>query len=177
MNYQEYLKTEQFTLRAVEKKDLDALYVWENSVDIWEVSETIAPFSYDILRKYIENSHLDIYAARQLRLMIDIHTPTKQTIGTVDLYDFNPHHKRAGVGIFLDKEFRGKGYALGVLDCIVSYARDILLLNQLYAEISAYNTTSIHVFTKCGFLICGTRKEWLQTKKGYVDQHILQIIL
>ena len=59
-------------LRALEPTDIDALYKWENDPEIWHVSNTCTPYSKYILEKYIENSHLDIYQVKQLRLMIDI---------------------------------------------------------------------------------------------------------
>lgn len=176
MNYLDFLKTEDIRLRALEQKDLELLYAWENSVELWEVSETITPFSRDVLQEYISQSHQDIYTAKQLRLMIEEHKNNLQTIGTIDLFDFNPHHKRAGIGIFIDPFFSNNGYASKSIKTVALYARDILLLTQLYAEISVENTKSIHVFRSCGFEITGTRKAWLHTKKGYVDQHILQLL-
>ena len=59
-------------LRAPEPGDIDVLYLWENDPEIWQVSNTITPFSRYILEKYIENAHLDIYQVKQLRLMIDV---------------------------------------------------------------------------------------------------------
>ena len=48
-------------LRALELSDIDLLYQWENDKNIWQVSNTLVPFSRYILKKYIENSFKDIY--------------------------------------------------------------------------------------------------------------------
>ena len=32
-------------LRALEPEDLECLYQWENDMDLWEVSDTLTPFS------------------------------------------------------------------------------------------------------------------------------------
>ena len=48
------------TLRPIEPEDIDFLYNLENDMTLWEVSETQKPFSRDVLRKYLENAHLDI---------------------------------------------------------------------------------------------------------------------
>ena len=58
-------------LRALEPEDLECLYQWENDMDLWEVSDTLTPFSLFTLKKYIETCHLDIYTTKQLRLMIE----------------------------------------------------------------------------------------------------------
>ena len=51
-------------LRALEPEDLECLYQWENDMDLWEVSDTLTPFSLFTLKKYIETCHLDIYTTR-----------------------------------------------------------------------------------------------------------------
>ncbi|HCC72029.1 MAG TPA: GNAT family N-acetyltransferase, partial [Bacteroidales bacterium] len=78
-------------LRAPEPEDLVILYNWENDPSIWQVSNTLSPFSKYTLRKYIENSHKSIFETGQLRFMIEI-IQLEKTIGTIDLFDFDPFH-------------------------------------------------------------------------------------
>jgi len=72
------LKGQNLTLRALELEDLEFLFQIENNEAFWEVSHTQAPFSRYILKKYIENSHLDIFDTKQLRLLIE-EKSTKKT--------------------------------------------------------------------------------------------------
>ena len=83
-------------LRALEPEDLEFLYAIENNESFWEISHTQIPFSKYILKQYLENAHLDIFEAKQLRLLIE-NTSTKKQIGMIDFFDFNPQHKRAGI--------------------------------------------------------------------------------
>lgn len=175
MGTNKYLETSQIQLRALEPQDIHVLYSWENNTDIWADSSTIAPFSKDILEKYIENSHLDIYAARQLRLMIVLKSLQK-TIGTIDLYDFDPHNSRAGIGIYIAPEFSGKGYAYETLECLLDYCKNILLLHQVFSEVSVLNTKSLELFKKAGFSVSGIKKEWIRTPATYVDVTLMQYI-
>ncbi len=166
-------------LRALEPEDIDLLYKWENDKQVWLISDTIAPFSRYILQKYLNNSHLDIYQAKQLRLMIDILEDKKRrTVGSIDLFDFNPIHLRAGVGILIGgKSDRNKGIASLALKEIIAYAFSTLNLHQLYCNIQSENTASLNLFQKAGFRIIGTKKEWLKTTRNeYVDEVILQLI-
>lgn len=66
----ELLEDKELCLRALEPEDLPLLYKWENDTSLWEAGSSIAPFSRKILWDYIESYSPDIYAARQLRLMI-----------------------------------------------------------------------------------------------------------
>lgn len=166
-------------LRAPELSDLDLLYHWENNREIWKVSNTLTPFSKYLLQKYIENSHLDIYQTKQLRLMIDLIEDSKiiKTIGAIDLFDFDPYHNRAGIGILIgDKTERGKHYASQSIMEIINYAFNTLGLHQLYCNISEDNVKSINLFKKHGFEICGEKKQWLKIKGGYLNEIMLQLI-
>ena len=82
-------KGQQITLRALEEEDIELLYKWENDMDIWEVSNTLTPFSRYQLKKYIEQAQLDIFQTKQLRLIIDLEENEKTlTVGLIDLFDF-----------------------------------------------------------------------------------------
>ena len=66
----ESLKGGHVILRALEPEDLEFLYQIENDTNIWEISGTVKPYSRKTLQRYLENAHLDIYEAKQLRLCI-----------------------------------------------------------------------------------------------------------
>ena len=103
----EYLKGKNSNLRALEPEDLEFLYTIENNESFWEISHTQTPFSKYLLKQYLENTHLDIFEAKQVRLLIEEKT-TKTQIGLIDLFDFNPQHKRAGIGILIHPDFQKK---------------------------------------------------------------------
>lgn len=170
------LTGENLHLRAPEPEDLEYLYMWENNPDVWTVSNTITPFSRFTLRNYIETSHLDIYQAKQLRLMIDI-KETKRTIGSIDLFDFDPYHSRAGIGILIgDLTQQRKGYASEALDILIEYCFSTLALKQLYCNISKDNYNSISLFQKKEFVQCGEKKDWLKTPNGWQNELMFQLL-
>lgn len=164
------------SLRPLEPEDLELLYQWENDSRIWPVSNTLAPFSRFVLRQYIEESHRDIFEAKQLRLIIQ--NEDKKAVGAIDLFDFDPYHQRAGIGILIYAEAdRQQGYAADALSLMCRYASETLGLHQLYANIGANNPASVSLFEKCGFERCGTKKDWLKAGTSRVDEFIYQRIL
>jgi diamine N-acetyltransferase len=170
------MKYKDIKLRALEPEDLGLLYEWENNNDYWIISNTVSPFSKYILKRYIENSHKSIYETSQLRLMID-HTPDNHTIGTIDIFDFDAYHKRAGIGILIgDKDYRRKGLATMAMTCLTDYCFKTLLLHQLYCNILENNTESIELFTKIGFTEIGIKKDWIVTKDGFLNERMFQLI-
>jgi len=152
------------------------LYEWENNNSYWIISNTVAPFSKYTLKRYIRNSHKSIYETGQLRLMIDL-IAGKQTIGTIDIFDFDPFHKRAGIGILIaEEEQRRKGYATMSLKCLTDYCFKTLQLHQLWCNILADNHESIELFQKLGFVQIGIKKDWVKTADGYLDEHMFQLV-
>ena len=167
-------------LRAIEPADLDIIYEWENDPANWLISNTITPFSKHVLTKYIEHAHKDIHEARQLRLMIDLVDDSavpKETIGTVDLFDFDPVHERAGLGILIaNQENRMKGFAYESLSILIQYSFETLHLHQLYCNISNDNQASLNLFKKIGFVEIGIKRDWLREGSGWLDVHLLQLV-
>jgi diamine N-acetyltransferase len=168
------------SLRALEPNDIDVLYKWENDIENWRVSNIQTPFSRHTLQQYIETAHQDIYSVKQLRLIIELSLSTadeKMAIGCIDLFDFDPKHLRAGVGVLIaEKTERGKGYASDALLLLINYAFDVLNLHQLYCNISAENEASILLFQKHGFQISGIKKQWIRDKNIFKDELFLQLI-
>jgi len=171
------------TLRAVEPEDLELLYLWENDRTVWHVSNTLVPFSRYQLKQFIQSDPGNIHAHKQLRMMIDCNDASPQggelcTIGTIDLFDFNPLHRRAGLGILIAlPNERRKGYAYEAILQMIDYCRKVLFLHQLYCNISVSNTASIKLFEKAGFKITGTKKDWLKTETGWEDVVYMQLII
>ena len=128
------LNNSQIKLRAVEPEDLDILYKWENSTALWIHGNTLAPYSKLVLRQYINDTiEMDIFQSKQLRLMICL-TDNDTTIGTVDLYDIDAYHRRAGIGILIDEAHRQKQYATQALELMADYAFNCIYICQQHKE-------------------------------------------
>ncbi|MDP2540878.1 GNAT family N-acetyltransferase [Tenacibaculum discolor] len=162
-------------LRALEPEDLEFLFQIENNESFWEVSHTQAPFSKFLLKQYLENAHLDIFEAKQLRLVID-EKSTGKSVGMIDLFDFNPQHKRAGIGILIHPDFQQKGFASEALQLLINYCFTHLHLHQLYANITNDNTNSLHLFEKQNFKQIGIKKDWIFYNGTYKDELLFQLI-
>lgn len=167
------LKGKRIILRALEPEDLDFLFQMENNEDFWMVSNTQVPFSKYLLKSYIEQSHLDIYQVKQLRLVVEDRN-TDTTVGMIDLFDFDPANKRAGVGVLIHPSEQQKGYASEALELLIQYSFKYLGLHQLYANITADNVSSINLFQKHQFSKVGVKKDWIYHNDSYKDEILYQ---
>ena len=171
----EILQNKTIHLRALEPEDLDFLFAIENNTAFWEVSSTLRPFSKEVLKQYLANAHQDIYEAKQLRLVI-VNSANNKSIGLVDLFDFNPQHQRAGIGILILKEYQKNDFANQTLSLFIRYAFSKLNLHQIYANIPADNVGSIRLFEKNNFKKIGIKKDWILSNGKFKNVHLYQCI-
>lgn len=162
-------------LRAMEPEDLSLIYEIENDPNQWEISNLTVPYSRYIIKQYIANSQCDIFADRQLRLII-VSKEDDMPVGIIDITDFAPMHSRGEVGIVIREEYRGLGYAKEALNLLCDYAFGFLHLRQLIAHITVDNNQSLQLFSSCGFSECGLLKDWVCVRGEYKDVVLLQNI-
>lgn len=186
------LQNDLIRLRAMEPADAEAMYRWENDTALWSLGETTRPFSRAAVKEFIAQASLDIYQARQLRLMIEPQAPASSVsatsaeragnaggaVGCIDLFCFDPLHRRAGVGILVyEPACRRKGYGLAALQLTTEYAFLHLEMRQLWADIPLSNTASLRLFDKAGFTGEAIRRAWVRTPTGaYEDARFVQCL-
>lgn len=169
------LKGDKVILRALEPEDLDFVQEVENTEQFWEISATRVPYSRYLIKKYIQNSHRDIYEVKQLRLMICNYD--KERLGMIDIFDLDPKDRRAAIGILIAKEEdRRKGYGAEVITLICNYCFAHLGLHQVYANVTANNSGSKSLFEKCGFSKVGVKKDWVLINGKFKDEILYQFI-
>lgn len=163
-------------LRAPEPYDREYFARWENDTSLWDTGSTSAPYSLNRIDEYIATYNPDIFATRQLRLMVEL-TATGEVIGAVDIYDFDPVNRRAGVGFIIDSAHRGKGYGAEALALVNQYCRQRLCVKQLYAIVGTENHSSRRTLENALYKRCGKLRRWICTGADrYSDAFIYQIV-
>ena len=161
-------------LRAIEPEDLELLYKIENDVRLWNVGATNVPYSRYTLHDYIANSADDIYADKQLRMIVE--DMEGKTVGIVDLMNFSPQHLRAETGIVILDAERRKGYATEALNALCDYAGRVLHLHQLFAFVDCKNEASVNLFLHSGYNESARIKDWLYDGREYRDAVMMQLV-
>ena len=152
-------------LRKLEPSDLPFLYQWENDASAWADGSNHNPLSQKDLRDFIESSTGDLYKDGQLRLIIELDNPQDDltakrsniqqqsglTVGCIDLFDLDIRNRRAGIGMYIAPEFRGKGYGAAAVKELEEYAFGFLNLRLLYAIIAVTNEPCSHLYRTLGY--------------------------
>lgn len=170
------LKGKKVYLRAIEPGDAFTVMTWENNPANWRVSGTEAPYSLHGITEYI-NSIQSFRQSGELRFMICL-IEDDRSIGTLDLFEANFKHGRAGVGILIaaDQD-KMQGYASESLSLLAEYAINSLDFWNLTANVLDDNLSSIKLFESSGYELVGVRKNWFKDKESRVNERIYQLCL
>lgn len=146
------------TLRAPEPEDIDFLFELENDQNIWNVSNNAAPYSKFQIKEFIQN-HQNLHTSLQCRLIIENQGVAK---GCIDVFDYNPFHSHANIGISIVKEHRDNGIGKKALNALLNYNSAHWHIKNFIAHVYENNLASLKVFESADFKKVG---KYLQFKK------------
>lgn len=168
------LNIHKLQLRALEKKDLDVLYQSENDTSLWKYADRTEFYSANLLEQFIEKQHLSIYQTKQKRFVIS--SVEVSSYGFIDLFDFDPIARKAGIGLLVFEEYRNKGVATQALILLEKYVKEFLSLHQLYANVTTDNRISVRLFENMKYRQVGTKKDWRFFQGKFHDEILFQKI-
>lgn len=169
------LSNSKLTLRAPEVTDTTSFLIWENDSDAWRDSSTLAPMSRRQMWDYVENYRGDIFAERQLRLVIEENSSGK-AVGAVDLFNFDPVNLHCHIGLYIAKPHRGKGYGKEAVELMQTYAFGFLHIHQLIAIAREDNSQSVAVFETLGYNTIATLPQYFRHGNVYVSARLFSKI-
>ena len=77
----------------------------------------------------------------------------------------------------IESNSENKGYASEALNILIKYCFDVLLVKQIYCNITASNEKSLHLFKKFGFTEVGLKKHWIKTgQNSFEDEWMFQLV-
>lgn len=159
-------------LRALEPSDIEQILTWENNPDHWKFGPRYAPFSRDMMRQYLEAAKRDFWEVGQMRWMIEDAKATP--LGLIDIYDAQPIHQHASVGLLVDPEMRGRGIGTAALKALEQWAVQHALIRSLRAEMLSVNHAARSTFAAAGYREVGSLKGWYHLADGWHDVVIMQ---
>lgn len=165
---------EKITLRAPEPDDIGLIYIWENSTDERHSSLRSGPLSRHSIERFVNEYDGEIYTLGALRYMIDLEG---ETVGTVDIFDFDHHARHAFVGIYVASAYRRKGIALTALKKVEELMRTNVSMHSLGALVATDNKPSLALFEKAGYRSVGILEGWIADGEERIPAIIWQHIL
>ena len=113
----------------------------------------------------------------KLNFRFVIETPEDGAVGIATLTDIDWKNRHAMHGIKLaNKECRAKGIGTDTVMAIMRYSFDELGLNRLDGEWFCENAASSGMYTKCGWVKEGVKREYVYKKGDYRDLVMVGIL-
>jgi diamine N-acetyltransferase len=164
--------TTDIRLRALETADFPYFYQWENNPDEIGKGNNLQPISGFVIQEFIQNATRPVEDVGQLRLVIT--SNQNEPLGFIDLFEIDFRQRRAGIGVLIGEvKYRNQDYGTKAVRLMCQYARNVLNLELIFADIRTDNLASIRVFQKAGFhdtvhlpawdCVAGVRHDCLRT--------------
>lgn len=161
-------------LRSLETSDLERTYQWHNDRTLYQHLENV----FRHVSRKTEEEWLDRksnYDPQEISLAICI-KENSEHIGNIYLRNIDWIARRANLHIFIgNTEQRGKGFGLSAIRQVLRYAFCDIGLNRIMLEVLFDNSTAIHVYKKCGFLLEGTLRKHVFKDGAFKDVVIMGI--
>lgn len=143
------LRSAQLVLRAMEDTDAAALFDIYGDPLVMQYTdeppfpdlETVALMLASVRRLLAEGSSLEWAIA----------LPDGEVIGTCGLHGFNRPLRTAEVGCLLRRSAWGRGHMAIAIGMLTSFARDVLQLQRLTADVAPDNERAQRLFNRLGY--------------------------
>lgn len=170
------LSAERIRLRALElDRDRDALYEWENDAEAWASSGALNPISYDFVDRFIIASSASLLERQGLALVIE--GQAGESLGYVQLNDYDAVSRRVSIGIYIGPQYRSCGYATESLRLLHTYLSSRLNCAMVYATVLEGNEASLRLFESLGYKQTARLERWQWQGDRYYDLIYYQLWL
>lgn len=137
-------------LRRPVKADISTVYELARDPDV--VRHTFVPYPYQ--RKHAElfiRIAADAFKKKTSYIFVVIEKESGQLIGALGLHQISPIHRRAELGYWMGKPYRGKGYMSEAVELLLAFGFRKVKLERIFAYAMTINPASSRVLKKCGF--------------------------
>ena len=166
--------TRSFKLRAPEPDDVNMIYIWENLSDESHSSLRSGPLSRHQIQQFVDNYDGEIYSQGALRYMIDV---DGQTVGTIDVFDYDHRARHAFIGIYVSAAARRNGVGCKAIAEVERLMARNVGMHSLAALVAEDNLPSRKLFEKAGYKAVGILRDWLTDGEKRINAIVYQHLL
>jgi RimJ/RimL family protein N-acetyltransferase len=169
------LRGEKVTLRAVERGDLERLWLFWNDLEVELAGggDPPQPLSLQRLRE-----RFDREAREGTQDKIDfIIEADEECIGECGLLHIDLAARHCELGITIgEREYWGRGYGREAVKLLLDYAFRVRNFRRVWLEVHAANERAIRAYRACSFVEEGRMREHVWLAGRYVDNVIMGVM-
>jgi RimJ/RimL family protein N-acetyltransferase len=158
-----FLRGDTVALRTVEEDDLDYLQSLVNHPDIRRSTTFTTPINAAQERDWFENR---ASSDDTVNLLVCV---DEEAVGSIGLHHQPPPGDTSEIGVFLDPDHWGNGYATDAARALTDYAFDELGKHRVVARVYDFNDASKRIWEKLGYRHEATHQEVVYRNGEYAD--------
>ncbi len=170
------LETERLVLREVTLKDAQWYYRHFNTREIVEGQEHKGPGSMKVARREVKMYFVDNFKKDTGIRWGLTYKGDGELIGSAGLYLWKKDTRQAETGYDLNPKYWDRGIMTEAMIAIIGYGFDKMNLNRIEALIAPYNTHSIRLVKRLGFMKEGVLRDHY-VYKGRLEDDLLFSLL
>jgi RimJ/RimL family protein N-acetyltransferase len=155
-------------LRAAKREDMDALWRYNNDVEVELAGGGDPPMPQSLERLLAE---FDADAGKGGRNGASfVIEADGRCIGQCALFQFDETARTAALGITIgDKAYWGQGYGREAVQLLLDYAFRLRNLRRVWLTVNGRNERAIRAYRACGFVEEGRQREHVWSSGAYDD--------
>jgi RimJ/RimL family protein N-acetyltransferase len=162
-------------LRPPEMNDVSTIYKLVRDPQVFRYTHVPYPYQRKHAVMYV-NIAADGLKKKTGYMFVIVDKETGQLIGALGLHQVSPLHKKAELGYWIGKPFRGFGYATEASRLLIDYGFKKLKLKRIYAYAMTGNTNSRNILKKCGFMKEGLLRDYVKHQGRWRDVYAYAIL-
>jgi RimJ/RimL family protein N-acetyltransferase len=145
-NKKKYFEGEKVKLVPFEEEHIMIVREWINDEDITYGMGRRFPVNRIAQIKWFNNVSQD--KTKKKLIIVD---GGCREVGMVSIFNLDHKNQKTEIGVFINRDDQGKGYAKESLKMLVDFVFNELNIHKIYAHINSLNTSSLQLFKRIGF--------------------------
>lgn len=163
------LETQSLILRAITLDDAPAIFAYAKDPEVckllsWHPNKSVQE-TEEIVQGWLEK-----YKQNKSAPWGIIDKISNQVIGTIDVRNYNPTHKKAEIGYCLSRDYWGRGLMVQAVRMVVDYLFSHTAIREVNAYCRIDNPQSQRVLEKAGFI------KQPKQKREYIKDRWIELI-
>lgn len=168
------LKGKSIILRPLKKPDVPSIFTYTKSADIPRYTFVPSPNTVENIETFISKSRK--FARHGSTYIFGI-VPydASEVVGTLGIHDVSAIHKKAEIGYWLAKKFRGRGIMPEAIGLALKFCFKELKLQRVQAPTLPENVISQKLLKSCGFKYEGRHRNYYRHRQRIKDAYMYAI--
>ena len=169
------LFTERLLLRDITIDDKQVIFDYRSDAETNKFQSWI-PKTLEDVEGFIQRNSKEFNQPESWYQILITDKETKAVIGDIGIHFFENENLQVELGITLNKDFQGKGYATEALKGVINFLFNDLKKHRIMASIDPENIDSLNLMERIGFRKEGHFVKSLFWKNNWVDDVIYALL-